>query len=247
MSPQFEQFAAAAPWIVFGFAAFVFPLLFFVTAPYGRHERPGFGPTMHAKVAWVLMESVSFFLFAALWVFNPQFGTLVVTILGVAWLIHYAQRTFVFSLLMRDENRQKPLLTVVMAIVFNTLNAVGNAVALTDREIDLRLVLGLTVFAFGMGVNLHSDHVLRKLRKPGETGYLIPNGGFFNWLSAPNYFGEILEWVGFAIAAQNWAGWAFAAFTVANLAPRALSNHRWYLQKFPDYPASRRALIPFIW
>lgn len=247
MSPQFQQFAAAAPWVVLLFAAIVFPVLFFVPAPYGRYGRPGWGPTMPAKVAWVLMESFSFFLFAALWWLNPRFGTPVVLVLGVAWLVHYAQRTFVFSLLMRDENRRKPLLTVLMAIVFNVLNAVGNAVSLTFRAIDLPLVLGLSIFVFGMGVNLHSDHVLRGLRKPGETGYLIPKGGFFSWLSAPNYFGEILEWLGFAIAAQTLAGWAFAAFTVANLAPRALSNHRWYRQKFPDYPAGRRALIPFVW
>ncbi len=217
------------------------------TPPYGRHERPGWGPTLPAKVAWVLMESFSFFLFGLLWWLNPQFGTPVVMVLGIAWLLHYAQRTFVFSLLMRDEKRHKPVLTIAMAIVFNVLNAVGNAVSLRDRPIDLWLVLGVAIFAFGMLVNLHSDHVLRTLRKPGETGYLIPNRGFFNYVSAPNYLGEILEWVGFAIAAQTLAGWAFAVFTVANLAPRALSNHRWYRQKFPDYPVSRRALIPFIW
>jgi len=37
------------------------------------------------------------------------------------------------------------------------------------------------------------------------------------------------------------------AFAFANLAPRAVANHRWYLQKFPGYPARRRALIPFVW
>lgn len=245
---MFHQFAlVTAPWIVLLFAAAVFPILFFITAPYGRHERPGFGPTMPAKAAWLLMEAVSFFLFAALWLLNPQWGTPVVTLLGVAWLLHYGQRTFVFSLLMRDENKRKPLMTVVMAILFNVLNAAGNGVALSNRPIDLPFVLGLTLFLGGMAVNLHADHVLRTLRKPGETGYRIPNGGLYAWVSSPNYLGEILEWLGFAIAAQTLAGWAFAAFTIANLAPRALSNHRWYLQKFPDYPAQRRALLPFLW
>ena len=161
--------------------------------------------------------------------------------------MHYGQRTFVFSLLMRDENKRKPLLTVLMAIVFNLLNAVGNAVALTDRPIDFAFVLGVVLFLAGMAVNLHADHVLRGLRRPGEGGYFVPQGGLYGWVSSPNYLGEILEWVGFAIAAQTLAGWAFAAFTVANLAPRALSNHRWYRERFPDYPARRRALIPFVW
>jgi protein-S-isoprenylcysteine O-methyltransferase Ste14 len=202
---------------------------------------------MPAKLAWQVMESFSFFLFAALWIMNPALGSPVVAVLGVAWLVHYAQRTFVFSLLMRDEKKRKPLLTVVMAIIFNVLNAVGNAVALTGRPVDLAFVAGLALFGFGMAINLHSDHVLRGLRRPGETGYAVPHGGFYRWVSSPNYLGEILEWVGFALAAQTLAGWAFAAFTVANLGPRALANHRWYRARFPDYPAGRRALIPFVW
>ncbi len=241
-----QDFAHAAPRIVLLFAAIVFPVLFFITAPYGRHERPGWGPTLPAKLSWVVMESVSFFVFAALWVMNPQFGTPVVMLLGAAWLVHYGQRTFVFSLLMRDAKRQ-PLLTMSMAIVFNAFNAGGNALSLNDRAIDLPLVGGLVIFLAGMLVNLHADHVLRSLRKPGESGYKIPHGGLYAVVSSPNYLGEILEWVGFAIAAQTLAGWAFAAFTFANLAPRALSNHRWYRQKFADYPSQRRALIPFLW
>jgi protein-S-isoprenylcysteine O-methyltransferase Ste14 len=240
-----QQFAATAPWVVLLCAVVVFPVLFFVVAPYGRHARPGFGPTMPAKLAWLVMESVSFFLFTVLWA--PRWNSPLVGALGLLWLIHYAQRTFVFSVLMRDENKRKPLLTVGMAIVFNVLNAVGNAVGLVDRPLDLSFALGVALFLVGMGINLHADHVLRGLRRPGETGYQVPHGGLYGWVSSPNYLGEILEWVGFAIAAQTVAGWAFAAFTIANLAPRARSNHQWYRAKFPDYPAGRRALLPFIW
>lgn len=242
-----QSFAHVAPWVVLITAAFVFPILFFIPAPYGRHFRSGWGPALGAKTGWVLMEWPSVFLFALVWVANPLFGTPMVTALGIVWLVHYVQRTFIFSLLIRGAQRQQSVLTVGMAVVFNFLNATGNAAALTDRPIDAPFVAGVAVFAFGFVLNLHSDHVLRSLRKPGETGYKIPYGGGYRLVSAPNYLGEILEWVGFAIAAQTLAGWAFAAFTFANLAPRALSNHRWYREKFPDYPGNRRALIPFIW
>lgn len=230
-----------------GTAAFVFPLLFFISAPYGRHARPGWGPNVPAKLGWVVMESPSLLLFGALWLQNPAFGTPLVTVLGALWVLHYTQRTLVFSLLMRDENKTQPLMTVVMAIVFNVLNATGNGVGLRERAIDLPFVIGVTLFLTGFAINLHADHVLRTLRKPGETGYKIPYGGLYGWISSPNYFGEILEWLGFAIAAQTLAGWGFAAFTIANLAPRAISNHRWYREKFSDYPTGRRALIPFLW
>lgn len=193
------------------------------------------------------MESPSFFLFGALWLTNPEFGKPIVLALGALWLLHYTQRTFVFSLLMRDENKTQPLLTVAMAIVFNLLNASGNAVALTDRPFDPAFFIGAALFAVGFAINLHADHVLRTLRKPGETGYKIPHGGLYGFISSPNYFGELIEWLGFAIAAQTLAGWAFLAFTFANLAPRAISHHRWYRQKFAEYPSARRALIPFVW
>jgi hypothetical protein len=56
----------------------------------------------------------------------------------------------------------------------------------------------------------------------------------------------MLEWTGFAVASWSLPGLAFALYTAANLAPRALSHHRWYQEKFPDYPRERRALIPFV-
>ena len=34
--------------------------------------------------------------------------------------------------------------------------------------------------------------------------------------------------------------------TASNLVPRALATHRWYREQFPDYPAQRRALIPYV-
>ena len=59
--------------------------------------------------------------------------------------------------------------------------------------------------------------------------------------------GEIVEWVGWAIATWSLPGLAFAAWTIANLAPRARAHHIWYHERFPDYPADRRALLPGLW
>ena len=44
----------------------------------------------------------------------------------------------------------------------------------------------------------------------------------------------------------NLGALSFFAWTVANLAPRAFSIHKWYRGKFDDYPPERKALIPFI-
>ena len=41
--------------------------------------------------------------------------------------------------------------------------------------------LGSALWLIGMLINIHSDHVLRNLRKPGETGYKIPRGMYWKW------------------------------------------------------------------
>jgi hypothetical protein len=56
----------------------------------------------------------------------------------------------------------------------------------------------------------------------------------------------MVQWAGWALATWSLAGLAFAVYTGANLAPRALAHHAWYRQRFPDYPARRRALVPFV-
>ncbi|MBS1151314.1 MAG: 3-oxo-5-alpha-steroid 4-dehydrogenase [Myxococcaceae bacterium] len=238
---------ALIPWIILGTASVVFPVLFFIPAPYGRYQRRGWGPSMPSRAAWLLMESVSVFLFA--WAFltmSPFHDEPAALWLAGLWLLHYLQRAFIYPLKMRDPGKGTPLLTVAMAVVFNSLNAISNGAALAPRTLDLKVVLGALIFFAGFAINLHSDAVLRGLRKPGESGYAIPYGGLYKWVSCPNYLGELLEWTGFAIAAWTFPALAFAVFTFANLFPRAIAHHRWYREKFPDYPKDRTAIIPFL-
>ena len=64
-----------------------------------------------------------------------------------------------------------------------------------------------------------------------------------------NYFGELLEWTGFAVASWSWAGAVFAWWTFANLAPRAASLNKRYAKEFGDEFTSlgRKKIIPFIY
>jgi len=97
-----------------------------------------------------------------------------------------------------------------------------------------------------MYINLHADGVLRTLRGDEEQGYRIPRGGVFELVSCPNYFGELREWPGWACLTWSPAGLTFAVWTAANLVPRAVAHHRWYLRTFPEYPQQRKAIIPFL-
>lgn len=244
----------AAVWVMFGLAAVTFLGVSFVVAPYGRHAREGYGPSVPARVGWVVMESPAVFALLFFYFTGPsplQPGAL--ALLGV-WLLHYLHRTFVFPFRMRAEGKTMPVFIVSLAIAFNLFNAYVNGRWLSAEGrypaswlTDPRFVVGVGVFLAGFAINLWADGVLRALRAPGETGYRVPRGGLYEYVSCPNYLGELLEWTGFALAAWSLAGLAFVAYTAANLAPRARAHHRWYLEKFPDYPRSRKALVPFLW
>jgi protein-S-isoprenylcysteine O-methyltransferase Ste14 len=241
-------------WVMFGLGALTFLAVSFVVAPYGRHSRTGFGPVLPARLGWVLMESPAVFaLLAFFWTGEAPLQPGALVLLGL-WLLHYVHRAFVFPFRMRGDGKTMPVLIAAMAFVFNVFNALLNGRWLSSANryplewlTDPRFLVGGTLFLAGLGLNWWADAVLRRLRAPGESGYRIPRGGLYEWVSCPNYLGELIEWFGFALAAWSLAGLAFAVYTFANLAPRAGAHHRWYRAQFPDYPASRKALIPFVW
>eukprot|EP00689_Sawyeria_marylandensis_P001967 EC822795.1.p1 GENE.EC822795.1~~EC822795.1.p1 ORF type:complete len:184 (-),score=34.36 EC822795.1:86-637(-) len=78
--------------------------------------------------------------------------------------------------------------------------------------------------------------------------YRIPYGGLFKYISAANYWGELVEWLGMWICLQNCASFSFFFATFGNLGTRSISTHKWYKEKFGKlYPKNRRALIPGIY
>ena len=112
-----------------------------------------------------------------------------------------------------------------------------------------RFLVGITLWALGWFINLQSDNILINLRQPTDKKgeYRIPRGGMFEYVSASNYFGEIVEWSGWALASGSLPAVAFAVFTFANLSPRGWKHHLWYKNQFKDYPRERKAVIPFLW
>jgi 3-oxo-5-alpha-steroid 4-dehydrogenase 1 len=240
-------------WFVL--SAIIFVTLFFIVAPYGRHTRRSWGPQIGDKLGWVIMEAPASLFFAAFFVLG--IGQISVTALAflVLWESHYVHRAFIYPFSRRTGASGMAVVVAAMGFVFNTGNAYlngrylftlsggyGNAWLLTPQ-----FITGAVLFAAGFFINRWADDSLRSLRKPGESGYRIPEGGLYRWISCPNYFGEMLTWTGWAVATWSLPGLAFAVFTVANLAPRARAHHQWYKQQFANYPPKRKALIPAIW
>src|SRR5262249_55630374 len=111
---------------------------------------------------------------------------------------------------------------------------------------DPRFALGLLLFALGFLTHVRADAALRALRAPGTGGYSVPRGGLFDLVSCPNYLGEIVEWTGYALLTWSPAAASFAVWTAANLGPRAIAHHKWYGERFQDYPRGRKAIVPWL-
>ncbi len=238
--------------IILSFAIIVFTVLFFITAPYGKFSRKGWGPALKSKWAWMIMEFPSPALILIFFITSlnrniPQ------AIFLLLWLIHYVQRTFIYPFRQSGKNKPFPVVLILMAFLFNCLNGFINGYGLFHLYrytiswlTSWQFITGLILFIAGIAINKIADEKLRMLRQQNPTEYLIPGGWMFSYISCPHYFGEIIEWAGWAIMTWSLPGLAFFIFTFANLFPRGITSHRWYKKHFPDYPPERKAIIPFI-
>jgi protein-S-isoprenylcysteine O-methyltransferase Ste14 len=237
-------------------ALLTFPALIFVDAPYGRYVGKSWqGPTINNRLAWLLMESPAAVVFGLYFLIGPFHTTLVAWVFCLMWESHYIYRAYIYPFRIRTTGKRMPVMIAALGFIFNVLNGYLNGRYLFNFSggysnswlLDPRFLLGALFFFSGMAICRHSDAVLRRLRKGDQSGYQIPHGGLFRWVSAPNYLGEIIEWGGWALATWSIPGAAFFIWVLANLVPRARANHRWYRQHFPEYPLDRRALLPGIW
>ncbi len=237
-------------------AIFIFPVIIRIAAPYGRHTTQKWGKMIDNRVGWILMELPALLVFSIFFLCGTGDRPAITWIFFTLWVFHYVNRTLIFPLRLRTSGKKMPIAIVFMAIGFNFVNGFINGYYLGSIATaaqyplsylsDPRFIIGILLFAGGMFINWHADDILIHLRKPGETGYIIPIKGLFRYISCPNHFGEIIEWSGFAMMTWSSPGLAFLVWTFVNLLPRALHHHKWYKDIFPDYPKSRKAIIPFI-
>ena len=176
---------------------------------------------------------------------------LVGNIVLVLWLAHYVHRTLVWPWAVQKRDATISLAMCGAAVLFNLVNSsligwfMGYAADYAAQWLtDPRFVGGVALMLAGAALNVWADYRLLHLRRLNEGRYVLPRGGAYDHICCPNFTGEIIEWIGFALLTWCLPGLAFAVWTIANLLPRAIWRRNWYRRQFSDYPVTRRALFP---
>lgn len=238
-------------------ALVVYVALHFFEAGYGYLFDRRYGFPVSNKLGWMLMEAPVFVAMTILWLLSDRTWQAAPLVLFLMFQSHYLYRAFIFPLRLRGRSKM-PFGIVAMGMLFNTLNALmqGGWIFFVSPADYYEgwfarpyIYIGAAIFFAGMYVNRRSDAIIRGLRKEGDTRHYIPRGGMFRYVSSANYFGELTEWTGFAVASWSWAGAVFVWWTFANLAPRAASLNKRYAKEFGDEFTSlgRKKIIPFIY
>jgi 3-oxo-5-alpha-steroid 4-dehydrogenase 1 len=241
-------------WIWIAIAVILFPILLRVTQPYGRHSKKNWGPMVNNRLGWFLMELPALVIFGYFLGFKANLFNILTLVPALLWGLHYFHRVLIFPLQIRTISKKMPVVIVLFALIFNTVNGFLNGYwfvhFVTEYRsgiwIDLRLAGGVVIFLTGFVINKYHDILLIKLRSASGNGYKIPYGGLFKYVSCPNFLGEIISWAGFALAAFSLPAISFLIWTFVNLSTRALDHHKWYHMQFPEYDKERKALIPHI-
>lgn len=240
-------------WIWIALALIIFIILLFVKAPYGRHTSRNWGISIPNRLGWFAMEIPSLLVFILFFITGKAEKNFTVWLIAGLYLLHYINRSLIYPFRIRTKGKKMPLLIAFMAIFFNFVNGsflgyfLGNLQRYsTEWLTSPGFITGFLLFAAGMAINIASDEKLIHLRKNSSNGYQIPEGGLFNLISCPNFFGEIIEWLGYAILCWSLPAFSFFIWTGCNLIPRALDHHRWYRMKFADYPEARKAIFPYL-
>ena len=233
-------------WILI--ALIVYPINLIYKAPYGKHSTKKWGKSIDNKTGWILMELPALLTCPLIYFAIVEEINLSIVFI-ILWITHYFNRTIIYPLRIKTKGKKIPIAIVASAFSFNMVNGIFNGYFLTLVQFEsishMYLILGLIIFIIGIYINISSDNILIKLRT-NQKGYVIPKGKLFNYVSCPNFFGEIIEWLGFAIMTLNPGSISFLIWTICNLIPRSKAHHKWYQENFKDYPKKRKAVIPYL-
>lgn len=185
------------------------------------------------------------------WAKEVQFSAL------IAWSFHYAKREIETLFVHRFSNATMPFSNLFKNCGYYWGFAAYvayfvNHPLYTPPTEDL-VYSGMCLFYLMEMGNLSSHITLRMLRPPGTKIRRIPHGGLFECVTCPNYFYEIMAWVGFNLMTKTVAGFLFMGAGALQMFLWAQKKHKNYKKEFDGkdgrelYPKSRKVIVPFLY
>lgn len=112
----------------------------------------------------------------------------------------------------------------------------------------IAIIAGIVLWLLGESINFYHHATLANLRPSGtSSGYVIPSGGFFQFIVCPHYLGELIAWYGIAVAGQHLCMYLAWLVMVSYLSGRSHQTQLWYQKKIENFPKDRRNLFPGIY
>lgn len=181
----------------------------------------------------------------------------VVWLAALLWTLHYVKRVAESLFLHKFTNDTMPLPNIFRNSAHYWLAGVLVSYfvnhPLYTAPALLNIQIGCVLWVIGQLGNLQAHVKIAFIRPPGSTEKVMPTGGMFNLVSFPNYFFEVMHWVGFCMITQTFAAYLFLFMGGSTMMIWAAQKHRRYKKLFdgkegrPLYPRSRKIMFPFVW
>ncbi|KAJ9591654.1 hypothetical protein L9F63_001799, partial [Diploptera punctata] len=126
------------------------------------------------------------------------------------------------------------------------------SVKLPLKDVTLGNIYGCFLFMWAFYHQYKAAVLLANLRKNKKGSIVtlehrIPAGDLFDFVSSPHNFAEIVMYLAIMFILWGSSTWPFVfLWVLSNQVETALLTHWWYKSTFKDYPASRKAIIPYV-
>ena len=160
------------------------------------------------------------------------------------YLVGYIHYTCVgFGIISHAPGLQKPH-NILFEGQHQSIKWVHIQLQLTNVSVVDWLAIGFFLWAWKHQFVAHK--ILARTKKQSLSGYGLPHGDWFNYLSCPHYTAECLLYLSvqviFGLEHTTWI--LVCIWVLSNQLIVSIMSHQWYVENFPNY--TRKALIPYI-
>ncbi|KAM3619219.1 uncharacterized protein V6R79_004697 [Siganus canaliculatus] len=142
---------------------------------------------------------------------------------------------------------------ILLGLTVLSVDRLGEETGTLLSQLDWFHVAGTILFT-GASLLQHQSMVLLARLRTGKSGsvetlaHRVPKGGWFELVSCPHYFAELLIYISLSLASSGLSltWWFVVLYVLFNQALAAQLCHDLYITKYASYPKNRKAFIPYV-